>query len=312
LKNLGLTFLLADFTNRKSGPRRFLKEGVVSTDRTMIVMFCDIKGSTAALEHLRQKIFRELQDDFFTACTATVMEVNKNRTEHDSRAVIDKYMGDSAMIYIDVGDTERSDDASKQANFAAKKSEGTEKAVKITRSITTKIVELDKKYAPSLSGFRLGARFGIAMGDRVILSVLGCRFESGVLSQVGDFTLTGSVVNLAARLEHATPAEFVECIAQSRREIESYTSLVWERDRLRTTKLGEALLSIDRQVTELYEICKMNFEIRADSHFVTQYESGKGEKMPWKVVPFSPRGFPGRQRALLLGGNSVADLLRRI
>lgn len=313
---LGLALTAEELGPGRDRVEQFLRKGLVSVDRTMVVMFCDLKGSTAALNRpsADKEEFRTLQDDFFCGCTKAIIDVNTDRSPTQPRAVVDKYMGDAAMIYVDVGNTEKPADANPESKFNARKREATERAVRIIKSITKNVSAMAEKHSALLGDSVLGARFGITLGPGVILSVLGCGSEDDPsMRAVGDFTLTGPIVNFAARLEHASPAEFMECIAQSRRQIESYTSLLWERERLRSTKLGEELLSIDTQVAELYEICRKRFEIRADTSFAEQYENSlSGYKLPWKKLPFAPKGFSGLQNAMLLGGNTVAELLRRI
>src|SRR4051812_19312150 len=71
LRQQGLAFALPDFPRARIGARNFLKRGIISQDRTMVVIFCDLKGSTGALRSLRGR-FRDVQDKFFENCSRTV------------------------------------------------------------------------------------------------------------------------------------------------------------------------------------------------------------------------------------------------
>jgi len=303
----GLAFRRDDFLNQD--PEPFLKDGVVSLNKTMVVVFCDLKGSTSALRVLGPSSFRAIQRKFFEACIKAVKSVNANKCKDGylnyPRAVLDKlkFMGDCAMFYMDCGNAVTSGDL---------KSEAAELAMKLTTIIVEDFRGIEQEERElRLHGVKLGARFGIALGDKVILSVLGCSNEVEHGSPVGDFTITGEVVNLAARLEHATPPEFLACITESRAHLEAYASQIKEKDWIRGTALDDALLTADRQVIDLFDICEKTFEIRADAQFRECLELGDlSVKLAWRTIPFSPRGFSSSREANLLGGNSSAELFR--
>lgn len=317
---LGLSFAFSDFRNNHDA-RRFVNHGIVSLDRTMVVIFCDLKGSTKVLGNLGQEDFRTAQNDFLRECGNSVSNANKSYEyrapkHRDPRSpypkgIVDKYMGDSAMIYIDLGNTPEETEPDIKDDW---KREAVEMAISIISGITEGVRNPKNKLL--LKGQLLGVRFGISFGDKIILSVLGSsmsEIQPKEITAIGDFTITGPVVNLAARLEHATPDEFLSAIARERKELDPYVQLLWEKERLRSSALGERLTEFDLQAADLFEVCKKDFEIRADSRFVALYESGsKRRELPWKDVPFFPRGFLNRQTAKLLGGDSAAELFRRI
>ena len=300
----------------------FIESGLVSTNRCVIVMFCDLKGSTPALGVL-EKGFRDIQVTFFTSIADEVKRINSRLTAQAEgpypRFVIDKFMGDGAMLYVDCGSGDFVDCRS-QINAAAKP------ILQLVQKLADTIVELDgwnranNRNQPSqvdhlkiaigdkleANDIRLGLRFGIALGSRVTLSVLGGSQDSNE----GDFTLTGEVVNLAARLEHATPSEFLTYLADVAGRIGRFSSLLRHPEITRGTALGDAIDQRDQQVIDLYQVFDGRFEIRADSGFRKCLEDGPNIKLPWKSVRFTPRGFPNGRTANLLGGNNAAELLR--
>jgi class 3 adenylate cyclase len=309
LKGLGLAFRREDLGG-KNQPAPFLDSGVVSTDRCMVILICDVKGSTPMLRALRPDEFRRhVQQPFFSECIAVLRGVNpKPDPARDGflpypRAVRDKFMGDGVMIYVDCGNHGTTD---------APLDKAAPMVMRIIDGIIRALDGLPEKPEVRLRGGRLGARFGVACGDGITLGVLGPGGAEPAIRDPGDFSVTGEAVNMAARLEHATPADFLACMEESRARLERYARLVPDRAQLHGTVLGAALAASGRQAAELHEVCEKRFEIRADGRFRALLDERPGaDRLAWRQVPFSARGFGGEAgSAHLLGGDSAAELFR--
>ena len=316
LEELGFVFKSDDFFDLKTG----LSKGVVSYDRTMVVGFCDLKGSTQALRVLKTEQFREVQDLFFDQCNYAVMDGNKIRksdldeNSRYPRAVVDKFMGDCMMFYIDCGNTPKN---KSEKNYQKDKKNKTaiidpiaaKMAIRIISKIVNGFSALETDIL-SKNKIVLGARFGIALGDEILLSIIGQSRKDKMIT-IGDFTLTGEAVNLAARLEHATPDEFLSAISDQRQQAEAYINSIASIDSLHGTELGRTFSLLDQQVVDLYEVMKRRFEIRIDERFKMALDAnGESFTFPWKKVPFAPRGFFRNHSAFLLGGNTGAELFQ--
>lgn len=322
----GLTFCKEDLLD---GPEQFRENGLVSSDRSMIILFCDLKSSTAALKALGSG-FRNLQRNFFESCIKAVAETNKRRraaapSARYPRAIIDKFMGDGAMFYIDCGNTLSGGMEALGADAAEDALSIVHRIISLTQTLSS--VSGMEAIAAKLHAARVevGVRFGIAMGSGITLSVLGCSSADSDCAGQGDFTVTGEVVNLAARLEHATAAEFLSCIVDDANRIGQYTCRMNDSAQLRGTALGDAMMNADQHIVDLFAVCEQNYELRADSNFRHYLENRndlekrnepekakKPIRLAWKAVPFSPRGFAGNHVAHLLGGNRSEELVRQV
>jgi class 3 adenylate cyclase len=289
----------------------------------MVVAFCDLKGSTQALRFLKTARFHSLQQQFFAHCSKVVDDANlaAGRTVHNQRgtrpenpfadnfdeskfpvpwARIDKFMGDCTMFYVRCDKNPRTQSASLQ--------QAARMVINIVSQIVQKVDVLSGKYGLAEEGITLGSRVGLASGHRVSLGMLGGRGRPGY-----SYTLTGETVNLAARLEHATAAEFISCVADSRAQLDGYAKHVTDKQHLHGTALAEQLIKADRQVVDLFSVCERRFQIRANEHFVGLLQAGPNPvKFRWRQIPFAPQGFDGRRTAYILGGNSLSDLFRTV
>ncbi len=160
----------------------------------------------------------------------------------------------------------------------------------------------DEKFCPFPPG-KIGLRFGIAFGDGIILSSYG---REGMI----DPNITGKVVNLASRLEHATPADFIECIRKERNNLARFTTNINSQDVLYGTMIYEKTRLLDQQIIDTYEICEnCRFEVRVDARFKSELEEGDNPvNLGWKEISFSPKGFADTTNAYLVGGNNPEDI----
>lgn len=340
----GLAFTVEDLEYPEDAPG----DGVVRRDSTMVVLFCDMKGSTEALVTLGGA-FRQLQAKFFRLCEDTVKDANNGKWENPKNGtgdahnagpagehaddnvglgrpcpvtVIDKFVGDGLMLYVDCGPT--TELAKKEPLVAGEPDlepevvrRGTRMAAWIIREIASKfegaLKDAVRKVSDSKdssltrdslteSTRKLGLRFGVALGDGIMLSVLG-------EGTVTDFTLTGAIVNLAARLEHATAPEFLEAIAARRGELSRYTGPIEHEGALRGSQLHRDLVDCDRQVVDVHTVTAQRFQIRANERVVNclkQWE--RPIRLAWCPVPFEAKGFSGAQTAFIVAGKTAGDL----
>jgi class 3 adenylate cyclase len=313
----GYAFEHTEFPDLGKG---FLEKGVVSHSRLMAVIFCDMKRSTEILRELGGEGFHGFQAKLALLCIESIEEVNKcakkaragvDGTEPPwerlyPRVVLDKMMGDGFLVYVDCG-TASDDDLLSMAGQRA------QAAASMALQFIDRLIRKALEAAPYelQARTRLGLRFGLALGGGITLSVLAAVHGGGFTR--GDFTLTGETVNLAARLEHASSADFLSSIEANRQRLAPYLNRIEDRDRLRGTRLLEDLLSTDQQTIHLYETCEKDFEIRVDERFRHALAvNPKIERFAWRRVPFAPKGFGDGHWAYLLGGNSVSELFRQV
>jgi class 3 adenylate cyclase len=323
---------------------------------TMIVVFCDLKGSTKVLRELGPREFQDLQSRFFGASNSIVSASNfnqLNRSKPEAARLsfeellrkearlkphanlekggvmdsfegefpapwvrVDKFMGDCTMLYIKCGDiniSELKSDDKRDVQYAGPKNpsilhQAARTSMQIVSSLIDEIMRIEKSMKLDSHAIKLGARVGLALGEGVCLSWLGEPGKPGY-----SYTVTGETVNLAARLEHASKAEFLSCINEEKSSIYAYTQHLTDQSHLHGTALGQALVEADRHLIDLYTVCDRRFQVRANEDFVHFLENGSQPvKLRWRRIPFSPQGFDGKQIACLLGGDSASDLFRTV
>ena len=309
---------------------KVLASGIPFDDCTMLICFCDLIGSTRALRWMGAKAFRAVQTEFLKNCGSAVREINNTRTPENSALVLDKFMGDGAMFYIycgslplmdDILDTE---DSSKRENLGTRKHRKREAALmmmELISRIVTHLQNINEQLNYTSKSTNLGARFGVASGDRVTLSVLGTEDSESL-------TVTGEAVNLAARLEHATEAEFLHAIATKKAGLDTFAHQLSNPSALHGSRLANRQDELDRNIVELQAITAKKFQIRADRSFVSALESTDdvsaesidkktpdtankfSSRLAWKKIPFEPRGFGESDGARLVGGDTLAELFR--
>ena len=152
-----------------------LTPGALAQDvrKTVTVVFCDIKDSTALGERLDSESLRELLNVYFTAMRAPL-------ERHGG--VVEKYIGDAIMAVFGLP-RQHEDDALRAVRAAAEMSEALDHVN----------VQLE-----AIWGIRLENRTGVNTGEVV----------AGDLA-AGQRLVTGDTVNTAARLEQAAPASGV-------------------------------------------------------------------------------------------------------
>ncbi len=139
-------------------------------DRTVTIVFCDLKGSTSLGESLDPEALHEVKDRYFSAMAAEI-------TRHGGK--IEKYIGDAIMAVFGLP-LPHEDDALRAVRAAA----GMQAA-------------LGKVNAD------LGARYGVSLANRTGVN-------TGEVVANDDPTadqklVTGDAVNVTARLEQAAP-----------------------------------------------------------------------------------------------------------
>jgi class 3 adenylate cyclase len=297
----------------------------------MVVAFCDLKGSTKALRCLGPQSFANLQHRFFSEASKAVRSVNIH-SDHVAAEVglgidetmfpapwarVDKFMGDCAMFYLRCANAHVE---SKRTNFQPDVELFARGARSVLVIIDRIIRSIDKlNCSPEFSKLRdagifLGSRIGLAAGASVALGPLRAEGEGTEDVLPGEsYTVTGETVNLAARLEHATAAEFLSCVADVRSDLDLFAKGIVDRKHLHGTDLGNEFNQSDRQVVDIYDVCRCRFQVRANEYFVNLLKKAENPiKLRWRDIPFSPQGFEGRQVAYLLGGNSSSDLFRPV
>ena len=137
--------------------------------KTVTVLFCDLKGSTALGERLDPETLREVMNRYFE-------EMKRSIERHGGS--IEKFIGDAVMAVFGLP-TAHEDDALRAVRAAWD----------MRAALTDLNVELDHRL-----GVTLANRTGIATGEVVANQAHG-----------GQRLATGDTVNVAARLEQAAP-----------------------------------------------------------------------------------------------------------
>ncbi|MEP6738763.1 MAG: adenylate/guanylate cyclase domain-containing protein [Caldimonas sp.] len=138
--------------------------------KTVTVVFCDLKGSTALGERLDQEVLHEVKDRYFKAMAAQI-----NR--HGGK--IEKYIGDAIMAVFGLPRAHE-DDALRAVRAAA----GMQAALAGVNAL------LAQRFAVTLAN-----RTGVNTGEVV----------ANIDPQANQMLATGDAVNVAARLEQAAP-----------------------------------------------------------------------------------------------------------
>ena len=142
--------------------------------RTVSIIFCDLKDSTALGERLDPEALHEVKDRYFAAMAAEI-------TRHGGK--IEKYIGDAIMAVFGLP-VQHEDDALRAVRAAA----GMREALRTVNE------QLGTAY-----GVQLANRTGVNTGEVVANE-----------DPTADQKLaTGDAVNVAARLEQAAPANEV-------------------------------------------------------------------------------------------------------
>src|SRR3954468_2862691 len=138
--------------------------------RTVTLIFCDLKGSTALAERLDPEAMHEVKERYFATMGAEI-------TRHGGK--IEKYIGDAIMAVFGLP-LPHEDDALR----AMRAAQGMRKALKHVN------LELKERY-----GVELANRTGVNTGEVVAVDD----------PQATQKLATGDAVNVAARLEQAAP-----------------------------------------------------------------------------------------------------------
>src|SRR6187200_1166542 len=142
--------------------------------RTVTLIFCDLKGSTALAERLDPEAMHEVKERYFTSMAAEI-------TRHGGK--IEKYIGDAIMAVFGLPRAHE-DDALR--------------AVRAAYGMTVAMNELNKDLL-AFYGVEIAARTGVNTGEVVANS------DPNAEQRLA----TGDAVNVAARLEQAAPANEV-------------------------------------------------------------------------------------------------------
>ena len=140
--------------------------------KKLTVFFSDIKGFTSLSDSLDPDLLAELVNDYLSAMTDIALKHG---------GTIDKFIGDAILVFF--GDPE-SDGLKKDAS----------KCLSMAVAMQNKVAELDKKWRED---------HGIAEGlkIRIGISTGYCTVGNFGSVQRVDYTVLGSTVNLASRLE---------------------------------------------------------------------------------------------------------------
>ncbi len=133
------------------------------------VLFVDVVGSTQLAERLDPEPLREVMDQYFAACSASI-------TDHGG--VVEKFIGDAVMAAFGAL-VAHEDDAVRAVRAAVA-------ALAAVRRLSA---EFTARY-----GITLDARCGVCTGDVVVLTTAD-----------GDFRVVGDAGNTASRLQNAAP-----------------------------------------------------------------------------------------------------------
>ena len=187
-----LAWLALRETSRRASLQRFLPAELVpllasrrharqrGRRQTVAIIFVDIRGSTALAEHLDPQRLAVL-------LAAFRRRVMRAAAEHG--AVVDKFIGDGAMLVIGVPEPGPSDAS---------------RALACARRLLELIDRWNRKRAPA-EPLRIG--IGVHLGE-VFCGVLG---DASRL----EFTVLGDTVNVAARLEEATKTHATPLLASN-------------------------------------------------------------------------------------------------
>jgi class 3 adenylate cyclase len=138
--------------------------------KTVTIVFCDLKGSTALGEHLDPEALHEVKERYFTAMAAQIVR-------HGGK--IEKYIGDAIMAVFGLPQANE-DDALR--------------AVRAAVGMQNALVAVNQGLV-SRYGIALANRTGINTGEVV------ANDDPGADQKLA----TGDAVNVAARLEQAAP-----------------------------------------------------------------------------------------------------------
>lgn len=138
--------------------------------KTVTIVFCDLKGSTALAESLDAEAMHEVKERYFSAMAAEI-------TRHGGK--IEKYIGDAIMAVFGLPRAHE-DDALR--------------AVRAARGMQTALARVNDE---------LSARYGIALANRTGVNTgeVVATDDAGADQKLA----TGDAVNVAARLEQAAP-----------------------------------------------------------------------------------------------------------
>ena len=163
-----------------------MKYGVSDKNEGGCISFSDLRASTEFLNTFGKEIYlNKVQQPFFEK-TQLISKKFGGR--------IDKFMGDNVMcVFLNNnmrGQTEEEKETEALLrNFFA---------IFTLCKVLYEIVSIDERF----QGSKLGLRSGVTYGTEILRSNLGNEI-------VRDFTVTGSTVNLAARLEHISMPELI-------------------------------------------------------------------------------------------------------
>jgi class 3 adenylate cyclase len=145
--------------------------GAVRERRHVTVMFADLRGFTAMVERIEPDALVAVLNHYFE-------EVTQIAFRH--RGTVDKFIGDAVMVFF--GAPEPMDERDQALH-----------CVQMALEIQKRVAELADEFVRRSVGEPLSVRIGIASGVAVVGAV-------GALHRA-DFTVLGSPVNRAARLE---------------------------------------------------------------------------------------------------------------
>ena len=140
--------------------------------KSLTVFFCDLQGFTQLTERLEPEILTELLTEYLTEMSKIAIKWG---------GTIDKFIGDAILVFF--GDPE-SDGLKKDAS----------KCLSMAIAMQNKVAELDKSWRED---------HGIAEGLKVRIGISTGYCTVGNFGSVQrvDYTVLGSTVNLASRLE---------------------------------------------------------------------------------------------------------------
>jgi class 3 adenylate cyclase/tetratricopeptide (TPR) repeat protein len=138
--------------------------------KTVTVVFCDLKGSTALSERLDPEVLHEVKDRYFKAMAAEI-------ARHGGR--VEKYIGDAIMAVFGLPQAHEDD------------------ALRAVRAC------LGMRAALGVVNASLGERYGATLANRT--GVNTGSVVANIVPGADQQLATGDAVNVAARLEQAAP-----------------------------------------------------------------------------------------------------------
>ena len=299
-------------TRPRSGGARRAKGGKCDTSEfcegELYVVFCDLRSSTELLKRFGAHEFRLLQQFFFRSSYQHVI---------NGCGKFESFLGDGFMFYVNAQNN------LPQSALAVSK---------IIRNIVHDTSQQDTTKFMRDRDIRLGLRFGVAYGKVVIINSVsqmlrGRRVDEAKKTdlavpnlknraatsagQLSTPLLTGEAVNMAARLEHATTADFLDALRTRKRLMAPFLDLVGSEEALAQSELEAELTTIRKQALDVYNLQSHRFQIRATPVFGKDLIDAS-VSLAWKTTPLFVKGISEAMDVQFVSGMNEDELFKRV